>query len=59
MFMIGAAPVSAQTDVFGVIGIGVFLAVLFAIAIALHVVTAPQSDDATPSTSRKRLGSAL
>jgi hypothetical protein len=59
MFLIGVAPVPAQIDVAGLVGIGVFLAVLLAIAVALHVVTAPRKDHgATPSSSPdERLGS--
>jgi len=61
MFLIGVAPASAQIDVVGLAGIGVFLAVLLAIAIALHVVTAPRDDHhASPSGSPdQRLGSAV
>jgi hypothetical protein len=61
MFLIGVAPASAQIDVLGLLGVGVFLVVLLAIAIALHVVTAPQSDHhATHSGSPdQRLGPAV
>jgi hypothetical protein len=61
MFLIGVAPASAQIDVVGLAGIGAFLAVLLAIAIALHVVTAPRSDHhTTPSGSPdQRLGPAV
>jgi hypothetical protein len=59
MFLIGVAPVPAQTDPAGLLGIGLFLAVLLAIAVALQVVTAPRSDhDVTPASSPgERLGS--
>lgn len=58
MFLIGFAPVPAQVDVAGsLLGIGGFLAVLLAIAIALHVLTAPRDHrDAVPGTSDERLG---
>jgi len=60
-FLIGVAPSPAQVDVAGLVGIGAFLAVLLAIAIALHVVTAPRSDhDAVASgPSDETLGSAV
>jgi hypothetical protein len=59
MFLIGVAPVPAQIDAAGLVGIGVFLAFLLAIAVVLQVVTAPRSDhDTTPSSSPdERLGS--
>jgi len=44
MFMIGVAPASAGVDLAVLVGIGGFLAVLLAIAVALHVVTTPRSD---------------
>jgi hypothetical protein len=44
MFLIGVAPASAQIDVAVLVGIGGFLAVLLAIAVVLHVVTAPRND---------------
>jgi hypothetical protein len=57
MFLIGVAPVPAQVDVAGsLLGIGGFLAVLLAIAIVLHVVTAPPHHDAVPGPSDERLG---
>jgi hypothetical protein len=42
MFLIGVAPVPAQVDVASLVGIGAFLALLLAIAIVLHVATAPR-----------------
>jgi hypothetical protein len=61
MFLIGVAPVSAQIDVVGLLGIGAFLAVLLAVAIVLHVVTAPRSHHgAVPSgPSDQKLGPAV
>jgi hypothetical protein len=58
MFLIGVAPVPAQADVAGsLVGIGGFLAVVLAIAIALHVLTAPRNHhDAVPGPSDERLG---
>jgi hypothetical protein len=56
MFLIGVAPVPAQVDVAGIVGICGFLAVLLAIAIALHVLTAPRNHhDAVPGQSDERL----
>jgi hypothetical protein len=49
MFLIGVAPASAQIDVAVLVGIGGFLAVLLAIAVVLHVVTAPRNDGAVAS----------
>ena len=57
MFLIGVAPVPAQVDVAGIVGIGGFLAVLMAIVLALHVLTAPRSHhDGVPGPSNERLG---
>lgn len=59
MFLIGVAPVPAQVDVASLVGIGAFLAVLLAIAIALYVVTTPRSghDAIVSGASDKQLGS--
>jgi hypothetical protein len=56
--LIGVAPVSAQVDVAGLLGIAASLVVLLAIAVVLQIVTAPRShhDDALPGPSDKRLG---
>ena len=57
-YLIGVTPVPAQFDWSVLVGIGGILAVLLAIAIALHVVTAPPSasDVTAPGPSAKRLG---
>ena len=52
MFLIGVAPASAQIDVAVLVGIGGFLAVVLAVAVVLHAVTAPRNDhDAVTSGS--------
>jgi hypothetical protein len=60
MFLIGVAPVSAQIDAAVLVGIGGFLAVLVAIAVVLHVVTAPRNehDAITSGPADAPLGSA-
>jgi hypothetical protein len=50
MFLIGVAAASAEVDLAVLVGIGGFLAVLLAIAVALHVVTTPRNDHDVATT---------
>lgn len=52
MFLIGVTPASAQIDVAVLVGIGAFLAVLLAIAVVLHVATAPRNDHDAAASGR-------
>jgi hypothetical protein len=54
MFLIGVPPVPAQFDGAVLLGIGVILTALLAIAVALQVVTTPPSDHGTTQTGAPR-----
>jgi hypothetical protein len=57
MLLIGVAPVPAHVDVAEIVVIGGFLAVLLAIALALHVLTARRNHrDGVSGPSDERLG---